>query len=80
MCIEALELAIKCCGGQSALAAKLNKSQSHVSMWLKRGRVPPHMALKIEIVTGVPRHELRPDIYPPEEYLLIEQVKQLKAA
>lgn len=26
------------------------------------------MVKKIESETGIPRHEIRPDIYPPEDY------------
>lgn len=77
---ESLSRAIQQCGGQARLAERLGKRQQHVSMWLRRGRVPPNMAIPIELATGVPRHELRPDIYPPEEYQLIEQVKQQHAA
>jgi DNA-binding transcriptional regulator YdaS (Cro superfamily) len=33
-----------------------------------RERVPAERVLAIEAATGVPRHELRPDIYPPDEY------------
>jgi DNA-binding transcriptional regulator YdaS (Cro superfamily) len=30
------------------------------------GRVPAERVLSIEAATGVPRHELRPDLYPLE--------------
>jgi DNA-binding transcriptional regulator YdaS (Cro superfamily) len=29
--------------------------------------VPAERAIDVESITGVPRHELRPDIYPPPE-------------
>lgn len=52
-------------GGQSALARLIGKSQGHVWHWLKVGkRVPAEAVLAIEGATGVPRHELRPDVYP----------------
>jgi hypothetical protein len=42
-------------------------SNAHVAYWRKR-RVPAHMVLTLERISGVPRYELRPDLYPPEEY------------
>ena len=66
---EALERAISITGGQTALAKKLNVAQGHVWNWLNRdNQVPAERVLAIEKLTGVFRYELRPDIYPPEEY------------
>ncbi len=63
--LAALERAISVAGGQSALARKIGKSQGHVWHWLKVAkRVPAEAVLAIEEATGVPRHELRPDVYP----------------
>lgn len=64
---EPLKRACDAAGGQKALADKINTSQSQVWYWLeksKRGAAPEYV-LQIEEATGVPRHELRPDIYPP---------------
>lgn len=66
MCIDGLKDAIEKAGGQTALATSIGKTQGHISKWLERGRVPPEMVLPIERVTGVSRHELRPDLYPRE--------------
>jgi len=66
MTVEALKQAIEKAGGQTALASKVNKTQGHVSQWLRREYVPAEMVLPIEAATGVSRHELRPDIYPRE--------------
>ncbi len=63
--LSALERAIAVAGGQSALARLIGKSQGHVWHWLKVAkRVPAEAVLSIEGATGVPRHELRPDVYP----------------
>lgn len=52
-----------------ALALALGlQSQGTIQGWLKQGRPPAERVLDIERLTGVPRHELRPDIYPPDEY------------
>lgn len=62
----ALDRACERAGGQKALADKIGTSQSQVWYWLaksKKGAAPEYV-LQIEAATGIPRHELRPDIYP----------------
>lgn len=62
---EALRRAIERVGGLSGLANPLGISEQAVSQWDK---VPPRRVLEVERVSGVPRHELRPDMYPvPDE-------------
>jgi len=66
---ESLERACKLSGGQKALAQAIGTRQSQVWYWLKRSKkgVPAEFVLKIERVSGVPRHEIRPDIFPPSQ-------------
>ena len=45
------------------IARALNLNQSTVSQWR---RVPAEYVAEIEAATGISRHELRPDIWPPE--------------
>jgi DNA-binding transcriptional regulator YdaS (Cro superfamily) len=60
--IKAKEQAIKNAGGGAALARLLGlRSRQAVYMW---DRVPAEHVLKIERITGVARHKLRPDLYP----------------
>ena len=60
---EALERAKGEVGGAVALAKAIGGISSQaVSQWDK---VPVSRVLDVERITGVPRHELRPDIYPP---------------
>lgn len=68
--LKALEQAVQVAGGQTALAEKCAAAaqrpctQSNVWSWLHRSkRVAPDWALHVEQVTGISRHELRPDIY-----------------
>jgi DNA-binding transcriptional regulator YdaS (Cro superfamily) len=65
---KALELAIEKAGGQASLARKIGTSQELVYFWLRRSKkgITPEFVLRIEDVTGVSRHLLRPDIYPRE--------------
>lgn len=48
---------------QAALAKKFGVQPPALSKW-ERNRVPAERVLMIEKVTGIPRHLLRPDIYP----------------
>ena len=48
-----------------AHVAAVNKST--VTRWLQK-RIPAERVLEVERITGVPRHELRPDIYPPQSH------------
>lgn len=64
---EALQAAVERAGSQSALARTCGVTQTAVWKWLQSSkRVPPEHVLKVEAATGVSRHLLRPDIYPPE--------------
>ncbi|WP_194442373.1 YdaS family helix-turn-helix protein [Pseudoalteromonas simplex] len=62
-----LQKAISTIGGQVKLAKAINTSQQNISNWLRTGNIAPNKVILIERVTGVSRHELRPDIYPPED-------------
>lgn len=59
--------AVRAAGSQSALARLLDCSQSTVHLWLRKGQhLPAQHVLKVEAATGISRHRLRPDIYPPD--------------
>lgn len=60
----AFERAKKNMGSAAKLAASLGITDQAVGQWK---RVPAERVLAVEKLSGVPRHELRPDIYPPEE-------------
>lgn len=59
----ALRRAIEAAGNAALLAEALGISAQAISQWAE---VPPLRVLSVEKVTGVPRHELRPDLYPVE--------------
>lgn len=59
----ALYEAIKDAGSQVALAKAVNKTQSAISNYLKKGSVPADVALEIERTTGVPRTRLNPSVF-----------------
>ena len=59
--IDALRYAISKAGGPDELARKLDITRQAISQWKQ---VPPLRVLEVERITGVPRHDLRPDLYP----------------
>jgi DNA-binding transcriptional regulator YdaS (Cro superfamily) len=61
----ALERAIEKAGSQALLAEQIGASQQLISYWLKKATrgVPAEFVGPIETATGIPRHELRPDLY-----------------
>jgi len=60
---EALNIAIERAGGTNALGRILGISHAAVTQW---DITPVRRVLEIERLTGVSRHDLRPDIYPRE--------------
>ncbi|MFC6790617.1 transcriptional regulator [Methylobacterium komagatae] len=58
----ALKIAIEKAGGHAKLGRALGISGAAISQWTQ---CPPLRVLAVEELTGVPRHELRPDLYPP---------------
>lgn len=64
---EALLAAVDSLGSQSALARLTGVSNTAVWKWVQSSkRVPAEFVLVVEAATGVPRHHLRPDIYPAD--------------
>lgn len=51
-------------GSKSALARQLGVKVQSIQQWK---RIPAERVLDVERITGIPRGELRPDIYPVEQ-------------
>ncbi len=66
---EALKRALaKADDNQSKFAEAIGTSQQRISYLLKNEKpLPAELVLRTEEVFGIPRHELRPDIYPAPE-------------
>ena len=48
------------------IARALGIPVATVSAWMHRGRIPAERVIEVERVTGISRHQLRPDLYPKE--------------
>lgn len=59
--INIVTKAVKKAGGVTSLAQKLGIKHNAFYVWK---RVPAERVLKIEHITGISRHDLRPDLYP----------------
>lgn len=65
---EALKASVEKIGSQSAYARLCGVSQTAVWKWLQSGkRLPAEHVITVEAESGVSRHLLRPDIYPPAD-------------
>ena len=63
---EALQTVAAAFVSQQAMADTFGVSQPTVWRWLNQSKqLPAEYVLKAEEATGVARHHLRPDIYPP---------------
>lgn len=57
-----IEKAVKACNANmSELARRLGVKVQTIQQWT---RIPAERVHDVERVTGIPRHELRPDLYP----------------
>ncbi len=77
-----LQKAIVVAGSQQNLANQLGIRSASISEWKSRGRIPVERVRSIESVTGISKHELRPDIFGPGPFPAPEQgdsVEQVSA-
>lgn len=58
-----VDLAIEAAGGPTALARIVGIKAPSIYSW---NRIPADKVMMIERATGVPRHVLRPDVFPYE--------------
>lgn len=61
---QPLQQAYRAAGGLNRIADAVNRKPGTVCGW---SRVPPEHVLVVEAVSGIPRHVLRPDLYPAPE-------------
>ncbi len=59
-----LDRAIAIRGGLGPLAGALGVTKQAVSQW---NRCPLLRVIPLSKATGIPRHEIRPDVFPPPE-------------
>lgn len=62
--LSPVELVIETLGGPSKAAAAMKIANPSVVLnWRKRGQVPADRVIEVEKLTGVSRHDLRPDVF-----------------
>jgi DNA-binding transcriptional regulator YdaS (Cro superfamily) len=52
--------------GRARLAAELGIARESTYKWERSG-VPPNRVIAVEKISGISRHEIRPDIFGPKE-------------
>ena len=59
--------AVEAAGGAGKVAELLGISRISVYEWIYKNRVPAERVIPLELAGQgrVPRHEIRPDLYPP---------------
>lgn len=50
--------------GVTRMAKELGVTRQTIYNWLFSGKIPAEKVIAIEILTGLPRTTIRPDIYP----------------
>lgn len=76
----AIQKAARAAGGQSALARSLQVTPQAVQKMCATGSVPAVRVIQIEALTGVSRHDLRPDLYPEAPPTLNQMMPQISPA
>lgn len=61
---DLLVRAIAIAGSEAKLAERVGCSQVAINKAKRVGRVSAEMAVKIESAVGIPRQQLRPDLWP----------------
>ena len=59
-----VEKGIKNAGGYAAVGRRLGLTRGAIWAWVEGGKVPAERVIPLEMVIGVPRHLIRPDLYP----------------
>lgn len=59
--------AVRLAGGQSELARAIGLSPQAVQQWVASDRISHKRYVAVARLTGVPAHELRPDLHLPEQ-------------
>ena len=55
--------------GYAHVAARMGCKYQRVQKWVLSGRIPAERAVEVEERLGIPRHKLRPDLWPESLWL-----------
>jgi len=62
---RALEIAARREGSMSKLARRFGVSRQALYLW--GDMVPPKHVANLSVLSGIPPHEIRPDVFPPPQ-------------
>ncbi|WDS36210.1 YdaS family helix-turn-helix protein [Pseudoxanthomonas sp.] len=63
--MDAIKRAIESVGNASELARRLGVVPMTITQWKRRKQIPAERCLEVEAITGISRHDLRPDVFGP---------------
>lgn len=63
MAMSIVDRAIKAAGGASELSKKCGLHRTSILFWRTLGHIPVKRLHDVEAATGIPREELRPDLF-----------------
>lgn len=74
-----IDALIKHYGSKTGVANACGVHKTAIQNWIRAGQVPAGWAMFFEHDTrgAVPRHIIRPDLYPPAEYKLILEIQHM---
>jgi len=55
--------------GYAVAAERMGCRYQRIQQWLRSGRIPAERAIDVERTLGIPRHRLRPDLWPESLWL-----------
>ena len=76
---EIINNAVRKLGSRTSLAHHLELSTSSVNKWLAEGIIPAKHCIELSRITGVPLHELNPDVFDPDVWILSDDEAALIA-
>jgi DNA-binding transcriptional regulator YdaS (Cro superfamily) len=60
-----IDEAIRAAGGPTKLAKAIGVDHSTVIGWRRANRIPAERVRAVAVASGIPAHQLRPDIFDP---------------
>lgn len=69
---RAIEIGVRKERTITALGRALGVSRQAVSQWYEKGTVPPERVARLSVISGIPCHKIRPDVFPAPQVVAAE--------